>query len=268
VGFLRYQQVRIEASGTLRELPPGLHSIVSATYRSGDDATAVVTVHHPAPGTVSALREVGAVVEVVAGYIEDGPPPGVIVRGRVIAGAVREVWRRPQHYVEAQVRPADVRTRAVVQARAWETTTGREVWEHVVRSSGMTAGRPPPDQGAVYRRGYSVRGDPSPLLRVIAADAGWRYTTSSGVVDVWGPADSVPLIAPDTGLIDSAERVDDGRVTLRCQLRPDVRPGSVVAVQSRTLGASAVRVRVSEVVVASDSREGAFELAVTGEVET
>lgn len=266
MGFLRYQQVRIEADGRLRELSPRLHTIVRATYRQGDQATATVTVHHPAPDTVTAMRATGAVVEVVSGYVEDGPSPGIIVRGRVIAGSVREVRQGTTHTVEVQVRPADVRSADVVPAKSWATVTGREVWDYVVRESGMDAGRPPPDAGADYRGGFTLRGDPSPILRRVARDAGWRYTVSGGVVDVWGDVEAAD-IGPDTGLIGSAQRSDDGRVSARIQLRPDVRPGSRATIRSRALGASAVTVRVVETDISADSREGSFEVAIVGEEE-
>lgn len=267
MGFRRYQQVRIESGGRLRELPPALATTCRATYREADDAQAVVTIAQPAPSTVSALRADGAVVEVVAGYIEDGPPPGSVVRGRVLLGSVRERWGPGSHVVEAVVRPSDVRTSPTVRARAWQSTTGREVWDHVVTSSGMALGRPPPTAGASYRGGYAVRGAPGPILRRVAADAGWRWAVSGGVVDVWGDVGEAPLIAPDTGLIGSAERLDDGRIGIRCQLRADVRPGGIVAVRSRALGDAAVQVRVVEVDVDADSQGGPFELRIVGEVQ-
>lgn len=266
MGFLRYQQVVIEAAGLRRELAPALLSRVQASYGLGASGDASVAVHNPAPQTVGLLREEGAIVEVTAGYIEDGPPPGVILAGRVVVGTVRERWPRPDHVVSCMVRPADVRERGVVTPRAWSSTTGREVWRHVIDSAGMRQGTQPPGRGADYARGFSVQGDPVKALRTLARDAGWSWSLTHGVVDVWAgdTLRQVPDVTPSTGLIDSAETVDGGRLRWTCQLRPDIVPGVRVVVQSRVVGRCVVA--VDRVDVDTDNRDGPFTTTAEGRI--
>lgn len=266
MGFLRFQQIVIEAGGQRREMPAALLTQVDASYGLGASGDASVTIHNPAPQTVGALREDGAIVDVIAGYVADGPPPGFILSGRVVAGSVRERWPRPDHIVSCMVRPADVRDAGVVTPRAWSSTTGEEVWRYVIDSAGMRQGTQPPGRGADYARGFSVQGDPVKALRVLARDAGWSWSLTHGVVDVWDGDSSrqVPDVAPSTGLIDSAEQIDGGRLRWTCQLRPDIVPGVKVVVVSAVVGRCVVA--VDRVDVSTDNRDGSFTTTAEGKL--
>lgn len=266
MGFLRYQQVAIESGGVRRELPPSLYSTVRARYQEGDQSDAVVSVWGVSADTVAMMRAPGATVDVVAGYVRDGPSPGEIVRGIVIPGTVRETWREGEHWIEAHVWPADVRAESVVPPRAWESTTGAEVLDYLLSSTGITIGQRPPDRGASYAGGYSVSGDPVRIVATIAEDAGWRWSMSRGVLDIWSDEGGVVAdIGRETGMIESAERIDEDRIRVVSQLRPDIRPGSLVQVRSRALGQGGSLVRVVVVDYDADNREGAFTVAIEGE---
>lgn len=268
MGFMRYQQIGIEARGRRREMPPGLTSTVRSTLISGEAGSGFVEIINPSSDSVSLLRELGAVVDVVAGYLRDGPVPATILRGAVVRGSVEDRFHGPDRVVSCHVVPGDVRA-GPVAPKAWSRVTAREAIRHVVDSAGIELGSPIPGPGREYREGFVVGGPALKSIATLARDSGWRWATTHGALRLW-PDDSslllVPDVRPDTGLIETPVLVDDGSIRFRCQLRPDIVPGVSLVIESSVLSEGRAQVVISAVDIEATSTDGPFETVAEGEI--
>jgi hypothetical protein len=94
------------------------------------------------------------------------------------------------------------------------------------------------DGGQQFASGVVLSGNGFKVLTRLLATAGYTWTVQDGqilVVKKGASFGSAVLLTPDTGLVGSPVPANDGRITARCLLQPDLVPGRQVEFRAQSV---------------------------------
>lgn len=228
--------------------------------RDGAPATVDLTVYHPEPAMVNAIRA-GEPAIVLAGYANDV--------GSVAIGGGRPV-RKSLDYDRSSVDmpltvqlSAAMTTSEVVLAASWPDTTAREVLASAARTAGLVLD----DQSAAdvrYPRGYVLAGGLTTALVELARDLGCRWMIDGATLRLW-PVDGVArrsasVWTASTGLMSVTPAGADADLRATARLTPALRPGHTLRVEGGD-------VRVLEVTHEIDTVSDTWQTSIAGRPE-
>lgn len=201
-------------------------------YEPGRPAVADVSVYAPAAALVEALYDPEALVRVLAGYEASGPVE--LLQGAVVRDSVVDRRGSRDARVTWQVSPVGRRIAAATLAA--DVRDARAGIQACVAALGLPLDVLDLPRVTQYPRGYYLSGNPLTRLGELVGDCGAQYAVVDGRVRVWplgGQARrTADVWSPSTGLLDATRPGGDGKVTARALLRPGLRPGDVIRVQS------------------------------------
>lgn len=198
---------------------------------SSDPNKATIAVYNPAPATVKAFQEPGAVVRLLAGYDE----PALVFVGdvdrahrrdqgvdRVLVVEAQDGGRRFRESVISQTFPPGATLRDIVDAVAETLSIPRGTVRGVPR--------------VTYAEGLTVTGRSADVLSALLRQGGIKWSVQDGELTILAPGEStpetVPLLSPETGLVGSPEAGED-TLDLTALLTPEIRPGRRFRLVSR-----------------------------------
>jgi hypothetical protein len=255
--FGRVMALVIGTAGGEARTTPGLRIAARVTYKSARAGEAELEVYNPAPATIAAAEERGAIIRLLAGY----GVPELVFEGTAIRDGVMVRREGADRILSIVARTGGVQLEQARLSLSYaQGTRASDVLAEAARALGLPQGVVQLGQDFDLPAGFSYSGNAGELLQRIVQSAGSTLTVRDGVLQVLpeggDTGEQVARLTPDTGLLGSPTRRKGKKrplVELEAQLIPGLRPGKRVVVESESL---------SGVFVA---RDVSFELDLIGE---
>lgn len=235
----------------------------AAQAGAGGSSSCDVTVWMPARELVESLHLADTVIRVLAGYRDTGPVE--VMQGAVVTDSVRDKRAAAEPSVTWQISPSKTPIQRASVSKSWSKVRASEVIEHLRQAMGVPADVVDLPEDVLFARGHVVERSPKTAMSEVVAACGAQWALQDGRLRVWplgGVARATAdLWAPSTGLLEAVAPAGDDKVTARALLRPGLRPGDTVRVQSPSWSGD---IRVQEVVHEGDSHGAAWFTSVTG----
>jgi hypothetical protein len=176
----------------------------------------------------------GQLARLFAGY-RDTPQPCII------QGDIRKVSHKKDGLdvvTELTVADGGIVYQTARLSRTWRGPVGaRTILADVAASMGLGIAALPVDLPDIqFLRGFSALGPARETLDTIAKTTGARWTIQDGEIvftrNRKATTETAFILSPDSGLVGSPERMEDGTVTATCLLNGLIRPRRKVEIQS------------------------------------
>lgn len=235
----------------------GLH--IAATARQpgyGQPAIADVRVWNLPTDIRDQLYRRDTLTRVYAGYEAQGA--ALLIHGGTVRYSVKPDLSNRDPSVAWQVSSTTQAFKGFSLSKAYQSgTKASAIIEDIRLALGVPAASIELPADVSYARGYVVQGAPAPTLSSICADCGAQWSLQDGQLQIWplgGPASRrVDLWTAGSGLIEATAPGSDFKVRATALLRPSLRPGATVRVESPTwTGTLAVIDAQHEIDTASD----------------
>ena len=231
MGDLTRRVWRLDAGSRVYE---GFDMLAIARWpRDGQPGEVDLTVYHPPPGLVAAIRD-GERVSVLAGY-EDNTGAVEIGGGVAVPKSIDYDTTSLDMPLKVQLNATTV-TQRVILSGSWASTSAATVLGFIGRAAGLSIDN---QSGATldYPFGYYLEGSVSAEVETIANDLGARWSIDNTTIHLW-PADGVrPVTArvwsPQTGLMfASTNGGNAGEIRATARLTPALRQGHLLSMLS------------------------------------
>ena len=205
--------------------------------KGGDPSVAIIELYNLAPETEQIFKR-GEEMVLRAGYQGD---IGIVMSGeirhfRAFSEGVDRVCEIEVHDTSKEYQGKEISESYV------SGTTGSQILERVISMSGLERGKIQLVRDAVYLEGRSVDGKIRTVIEKIAKDCGAEVIVVDGTIHVLPPDgwhDEAVLLTPETGLIDTPNRIesdDEGSSVLweaESLLNYRIRAGTLVQIESK-----------------------------------
>lgn len=205
--------------------------IEKTTSREPDKAQ--IQVYNLSETSRAAFDEEGAIVRLFAGYS---------VASLVFQGDIAQVThRRVPPDVTTEVEASDgglVFQEAQINESFGGPSTTLDLLNRIVQRMGLPLAYVDPQiEPITYLSTYTFSGPARDALTRVLGAVGAEWTIQDGAIVVrreGRPSQQVgPLISPDSGLIGSPEKMEDGNVRVLSLLRPSIVPGARFALKAK-----------------------------------
>ena len=197
--------------------------------------TTTITAFLPSASLVESLGQSGVVWRLLAGYEDTGAVE--VARGTVVKGSIQDELTPPDARITWQISRTSAELQLATVARSWASCHASDVIEYIRQAMAVPAGIIELADDIEYVRGYVLQGAPKPYLDSVVADCGCQWEIDGGRLKVWplgGEARQTSDVwAPSTGLLRVSSPDGDGRIQAIALLRPALRKGDVVRLESR-----------------------------------
>jgi len=220
--------------GTLGTSYVGLRIQFKASYSSKKPPLCDVSVNNPNDAMVAMLSDPTIVVRLSVGY-EDGPVQ--LANGRVAKDSLQDGRDEAEPVVGFQINGAAAQLQAASVSQVFSgTVQARTVIEAIRQAMGVAAESIVLGNEASYARGYVLRGAPGPALTTVCRDCDAQWSIVDGRLRVWPRGREARRTADvwsgSTGLVSVAAPGSDGKIKAAAMLRPGLRQGDVVRIES------------------------------------
>lgn len=229
----------IGTAGGEARTAPGLRITARVTYKTARAGEAEIEVYNPAPATIAAAEEPGAVLQLYAGY----EVPELLFEGSPIRDGVMVRKDGVDRILSIVARTGGVQLqRARLSLSYAQGTRASEVVAEAARAIGLPLGVVQLAQDYDLPAGFSYSGNANELLQRLVQSAGSTLTVRDGALQALpAGADTgelVTLLTPKTGLLGSPTRRKGKKralVEIKALLIPGLRPGKRVGAESESL---------------------------------
>lgn len=210
-----------------------------ATVRwpSSGASTIDLDVWHPPPDMLGAAKDKATQWRVLAGYSSNGGA-SEIGTGTPIPKSVQYRLTRPEPVLTLQLSTRAAPSR-IVLSRVWASVQASQALRDIAADLGLALSYTAGTLDPVYARGYAAQGTVSAVLPSLTRDLGCAWEIDGGTLRVWPAGEPQVLTAdlwsPETGLLDPPETDGDtGQITAMARLRPGLRRGHAIQIDSET----------------------------------
>lgn len=237
--FGRVMALAIGSAGGEARTTPGLRIAARVTYKSTRAGEAEIEVYNPAPGTIAAAQERGAIIRLLAGY----GVPELVFEGSAIRDGVMVRREGADRLLSIAARTGGVQLEQTRLSLSYaQGTRASEVVAEAARQLGLAQGVVQLGEDYDLPPGFAYSGNAGELLQRLVSSAGSTLTVRDGALQALpsgaDTGEQVALLTPMTGLLGSPVRRGGKKralVELEAQLIPGLRPGKRVVVQSEAL---------------------------------
>ncbi|MEK5070499.1 phage protein [Sporosarcina sp. FSL K6-1508] len=239
------RKIELNAGGKLLRPPLTIHFDVDFDDTEKID-TATIKVYNLSDSTISGIIA-NSVVTLSAGYEGD---MGVIFKG--VAKNVKTTWQGPDKITEIGCidETGSYLTKKITKTFA-PGTAASVVLKYLVGEAGLSMGDFSPPTDFIYRKGKTLKGNVSPLLKAVAKDTKSKMRIGSGKMFIRDPkkGDATGFVLnKESGLIDHPEPIETEEETkdkgekkkrsgykLKMLLNHRVKADSIFVVQSKAV---------------------------------
>ena len=200
-----------------------------------------LSIYNPAPETIRAFQEPGAVCRLEAGY---GDALGVLFLGRVDRAV--STSRGVDVVLQVEAQDGGTRLRGAEITESFSPGTDlRSVYAALARALGLPLGAQAEIPRVSIRRGLVLSGPVADALDLVSRSVGLVWSVQDDEIQIIAgdaesatlasdTGESAPLLSASSGLIGSPSQTDTG-VELEVLLDPRIRPGRRFVLQSEAL---------------------------------
>ena len=204
----------------------------------GMSTEAVAEVANPPEELVGLLRAPGSLVHILAGYVDNGGAVQVI-RGGVLPRSVQYTSQPPTPTVGFHVAGSRAElTATTLGAHLSGPVAASEVIERIRKELGIAKDVVRVGEDVTYARGYAISGGAAPLLSSLCEDTRSEWAITDGRLRVWPAGEaarkSIDVWTSSSGLLDVTGPADDKLVRASALLRGHIRRGDTVRIESDT----------------------------------
>lgn len=237
--FGRVMALVIGTAGGEARTTPGLRIAARVTYKSVRAGEAELEIYNPAPQTIAAAQQRGAVLRLLAGY----GVPELVFEGAAIRDGVMVRREGADRILSIAARTGGVQLEQARLSLSYaQGTRASDVVAEAARALGLPLGVVRLGEDYDLPAGFSYSGNAGELLQRLVSSAGSTLTVRDGALQALptgeDTGEQVALLTPQTGLLGSPTRRGGKKralVELEAQLIPGLRPGKRVVVESEAL---------------------------------
>lgn len=195
-----------------------------------------ITVWNPDPGLLGSITSDGVLIRALAGYSSQGATE--IAQGIVVSNSISDRSKSADPMISFQISKGREIFNNVILSKAFGPVGAEEVIEYIRSQIGVAYDVVEYAKKPYYSRGFTLSGSPENALATVVEDCGCQYTVVDGRLRIW-PKNTyakrlIDIWAANTGLLDCFPQGNGKQKKIACSvlLRPSVRPGDVVQIES------------------------------------
>ena len=239
------------------------HRVVFSAHEGGSSPGCKLTMDNPPPGMVDLLAAPGTLCRWLAGTDEAVE----VARGEVVQRSIQHATKDATHTAAWEITPYAGQVALTTLAEVVSGPVGSaELIETVRKTIGLAADVIDVAAPISYQWGYVLEGSALRTLQTLVREAGSQMEIVAGRLRVWPlgkrATSKVDVWTSDTGLLSVQRGYGaDAPISASVQLRPAVRVGDVVRIESDTYTGDVI---VREVTHSGDTRGDSWQTTIIG----